>query len=240
MINYPSDPLSDEERAMYNIQPNRWYYVNEVLPVNNFGDYIYEDSDDAETIQLDIVPAPIDDTGGRALFLPFKQADTDESVYDEPDGNNIDSIRQPDPFRNIMEGDKSRPEFYDKLYIAVWRGLSECAGGYRDADLSTGYYKSTVRGIFPDTSNVEVFRDFTYHINPGPNLRLNRGFSRGFAGTDTIEPKRLYKFSFLADTLPSARATFYIKGKRYVCAKLTASFSADGMSRLVKGEFYRY
>lgn len=240
MINYPSTPLSDEEVQTYHIQPGKWYYVNEVLPVNNFGDYIYADSDDAEAIQLDIVPVPLDEASGRTIFLPFKQADTDDSVYDEPNGNNIDSIRQPDAFRNIMAGDSSRPEFYDKLYIAIWRGLRECAGGFRDVDIQTGFYKSQIRGIFPDTSNVEVFRDFSYHINTGPNLRLNNGFSRGFSGVDTIEPKRLYKFSFLADTLPSARATFYIKGKRYICAKLTASFSADGMSKLVKGEFYRF
>ncbi len=31
---------------------------------------------------------------------------------------------------------------------------------------------------------------------------------------------------------------FIIRGKRYVCEKLTATFTSQGMSQLIKGSFY--
>ena len=128
-----------------------------------------------------------------------------------------------------MSGDDGNAEYYDKLYVGIWKGIKN-----HDA-----YTRRDV-GVFPDTSNVKVYQDFTYRINNGLNLRLNHGYSRGFEAAKTIDTKKLYKFSFLSDELPSPRATFYIKGKRYICSKLTAEFTERGMSRLIEGEFYRY
>ncbi|MCI5715458.1 MAG: hypothetical protein MR279_02415 [Bacteroidales bacterium] len=45
-------------------------------------------------------------------------------------------------------------------------------------------------------------------------------------------------FKFLADTIPDVRSLFIIRGKRYVCEKLTATFTENGMSQLLKGVFY--
>ena len=45
-------------------------------------------------------------------------------------------------------------------------------------------------------------------------------------------------FKFLADKVPDVRSLFLIRGKRYVCEKLTATFSENGMSQLIKGVFY--
>ena len=53
-----------------------------------------------------------------------------------------------------------------------------------------------------------------------------------------VDPLQKFKFSFLSDTIPNPRAIFNIAGKRYVCEKITATFSEDGMSQLLKGEFY--
>jgi hypothetical protein len=44
----------------------------------------------------------------------------------------------------------------------------------------------------------------------------------------------------LADKLPNVRAVFHINGQRYICEKLTATFTDGyGMSQLVKGVFYK-
>jgi hypothetical protein len=48
-----------------------------------------------------------------------------------------------------------------------------------------------------------------------------------------------YTFSFLADEIPNVRSLFYIKGQRYLCEKITATFTEDGMSQLLKGIFYK-
>ena len=60
-----------------------------------------------------------------------------------------------------------------------------------------------------------------------------------FAGLPKVNPLVRFEFSFLSDSLPDVRSVFIIRGHRYVCEKLTATFSASGMSRKIKGSFWR-
>ena len=50
-----------------------------------------------------------------------------------------------------------------------------------------------------------------------------------------INPKQKVTFKFLANEIPNPRTLFIIRGKRYVCEKITATFTANGMSQLIKG-----
>ena len=54
-----------------------------------------------------------------------------------------------------------------------------------------------------------------------------------------IDGKKKFHFSFLSDTIPNPRALFYIRGQRYICEKVTATFLESGKSQLLKGVFYR-
>ena len=38
--------------------------------------------------------------------------------------------------------------------------------------------------------------------------------------------------------IPDVRSVFLIRGKRYICEKITATFTENGMSQLLKGVFY--
>ena len=53
-----------------------------------------------------------------------------------------------------------------------------------------------------------------------------------------IKPKMKTTFKFIADNIPDVRSVFLIRGKRYVCEKMTATFTENGMSQLIKGVFY--
>lgn len=53
-----------------------------------------------------------------------------------------------------------------------------------------------------------------------------------------IDPTQKFKFSWIDSTIPNPRAIFNIRGKRYLCEKITATFTESGMSQLLKGEFY--
>lgn len=213
-----------------------WVHHFEAFPVNEFGAYIIDPEHSDDCIEISTVPVPIDeaefkcaylyfsnnadnDVAGDDVFLPSSSDEWDEAVAE------ITSIQQPRVYQSIMTGESNKPEYFDRINLGFWPGYQP----YHD-----------LIGIRPITSNVVIYDYWKAMQFPEFSLRLNHEFSRGVDAYKSIDAKRLYKFSFLADTLPSARATFYIKGKRYVCAKLTASFSADGMSRLVKGEFYRY
>ncbi len=85
---------------------------------------------------------------------------------------------------------------------------------------------------------VNVTQDFTYFSNHLPDLRLSSGARNIQSQLPAIDPKQKFKFSFISDTIPNPRAVFFIHGKRYVCEKITATFTENGMSQLLKGEFY--
>lgn len=53
-----------------------------------------------------------------------------------------------------------------------------------------------------------------------------------------INPKQKATFKFLSDSIPNPRSLFVIRGKRYLCEKITATFTENGMSQLIKGSFY--
>jgi hypothetical protein len=54
-----------------------------------------------------------------------------------------------------------------------------------------------------------------------------------------IDSKQQYEFSFLEKKIPNPRALFFIRGGKYICEKITATFKENGMSQLLKGTFYR-
>ena len=83
-----------------------------------------------------------------------------------------------------------------------------------------------------------VNNDWSNYRNVHFSLRLNDNRAPRSARTYNIEPTMKTTFKFLADKVPDVRSLFLIRGKRYVCEKLTATFSENGMSQLIKGVFY--
>ncbi len=75
-------------------------------------------------------------------------------------------------------------------------------------------------------------------ICPHTTLWLNNKILNKYRTVYQVNPKQKATFKFLSDTIPSPRSLFIIRGKRYVCEKLTATFTSQGMSQLVKGSFY--
>lgn len=212
----PFADIPSDFRQKYSLVDAGIYYHNFLYPVNDFGDYILDDSDDADRKDLKVVPVDLDIAQGLCCFLPFSEAG--ESVAD-------DEVRQPKSFSLILAGKRERPQYYDRLHVAYWDGLRP------------SYVEG---GVYPLTSNVTIYTGWKYEISPqGQHMRLNNGFiycSKEMMGVDF---NKTYKISFLSDHIPEVAAIFMIRGKRYVCRKLTVEFTREGMSPLVKGEFYR-
>lgn len=177
-------------------------------PVNLFEPYIYDEN--AETKDLKVVPAWLDDLGdlskGFMLYLDCGELD------------NNDSRRVADL---LERGEQKSSEFHDKLYVAYWKG-------------------ETVTNKYPhpyiDTYDINT--DRTYKVNSMFQLRPRRRGTIGFFNERQIRRAYRYEIEFLSDTMPDVRAVFYIHGKRYLCKKITATFTESGMSQLMKGEFY--
>ena len=74
-------------------------------------------------------------------------------------------------------------------------------------------------------------------ICPHTTLWLNNKILNKYRTVYQVNPKQKATFKFLSDTIPNPRSLFIIRGKRYVCEKLTATFTSQGMSHLIKGYF---
>lgn len=54
-----------------------------------------------------------------------------------------------------------------------------------------------------------------------------------------IDALTKYAIKFIADDIPDVGSIFDIRGQLFLCKKITATFTENGMSQLLKGEFYR-
>ena len=192
------------------------------VPVNIFGDRSITGADDEVTDEVKMVPAWMDETDEEHGFMLFLQM----AGYDETDdadvqeGEDLEMVN-PVPLAMIAQGEQQGvTEYYDKIYLAYWNG---------------------------DIPQHEVPRPWVDIIMIDAQWQYRRyPSSLRFDGQDAIrypaydaELKQKYTFSFLADRIPNPRAIFHIDGFRYICEKITATFTEYGMSRKMKGVFYR-
>lgn len=195
-------------------------YTMELRPVNLLGDYVADDSEDAQVEDIEFIPVSIDLTEeslGRAMFLSF-------SAYDEEDNLSAnDEVYQTQPVKLLMAGEKdSLPEYYNSISLAWWAGAFE-----KDGHLP-----------HPHVERIEIAEDWSGFQMFNLPFQLNHPSGNNRGCSVKIDQTKKYLFSFLSDVLPNARSIFYIKGKRYICEKITATFTENGMSQLLKGEFY--
>lgn len=212
----------------------------ELQPVNVFGSGSVE-SEDAQSDEIEFVPVCVMDTNvsddddmGRMMFLnpgSSSGASSSSGTGARPgnggygngsfvSGSESDEIRQPGPVMAIENGRQSeQADFYSEVYVAFWTGTIP-EPGKSPYPIIDGYSM--------------VSRSWTDIRMPGLSMRL----SGALAGLAKINPSQKFKFSWISSDLPDPRAIFNIRGQRYVCEKITATFSTDGMSQLLKGEFY--
>ena len=239
------------------VKDTSWYkYYNRLLPVNQFGEYFV--SEDADDIELKIVPAWIDGTDdkyGNVLFLDCGEMGSNESwtISEDESGsgssgpfigsrteystsfgrsNNTDpsidynggDLVQGNASYSISKGSDSKSdEYFSCIYVGFWDGI-----------IMTGGHQP-----HPVTDKVEVWDNFSYSVH-NKSLRLNESTANSLRSVmHKIDGKKKYTFSFLSDEIPNPRALFYIRGQRYICEKITATFHESGKSQLLKGVFYR-
>lgn len=205
----------------------------QMMPINEYGKRIVIDDDDAETRTMKIVPACImeaDEEYWWTLYLSMSGYSEDEQEEDsssdssghQPKGPTADEISAISVNR-IKAGSKDVSEYFDNLYVGWWNGLIQ-EDGFNP---------------FPNVSNIYISHDFTDVKKFDFDFRLNsKNCTYGKSGIE-IDNRVKYSIDFLSDHVPDVRAVFIIQGKRYLCEKLTANMSDQGLSALVKGTFWR-
>jgi hypothetical protein len=197
-------------------------YIRILQPLNQFGESFDDPDDEADSEELSIVPAWLDDTDsdhGSMIFLPLSTYEG-SGVEDEEGG-----IPKSLPQRILEAGEEDKSaEYLDRIYV-----------GFYDRQMSSG----SAIAPCPYICSLEVNENWSIVKHEG-SLRLNDPDGIARRTPYSIDPTKKYTFSFLSDVIPDITGIFIIAGKRYVCEKLTATFKAEtGMSQLIKGVFYQ-
>ena len=213
--------------------PNRYQYKMELRPVNLFGGRIVDDSEDADEVEIEFVPAWVDETEdkyGRCLFLSFSGYDENDSTgtswsrdpYQRKE--EIDNtLYQPHALQFLAAGERDKKaEYYDRIYVGWWDGAQTQNG----------------KLPHPYVEDIEIAEDWSNFINIHFSLRINHTTLNRRRTVYSINTRQKTTFKFLSDNIPNPRAVFFIKGKKYLCEKMTATFTENGMSQLIKGVFY--
>lgn len=256
------DPKSAIDRLMYAADCEAWFiimpmsrhvvkiqngvvayeYICKLRPVNLFGGRIVDDDEDAPKEEIEFVPARIDDTDqttGRLLFLdPSGYSEEEEVETAEESGDKEPPFRLSKTMATLKAGEKEKTaEYYDKIYIGWYDGVNyfrEAPTILPDGSILSYY----VQLPYPNAENIIIADDWSNFAYAHFSLRINdKDKGRGKI-TYKIDPKVKTTFKFLSDKIPDVRSVFHIRGRRYLCEKITATFNDDGMSQLMKGEFW--
>ena len=142
----------------------------------------------------------------------------------------------------LSEGVKEEKDMYfDKLWIVVCEERNLYDGGEdKQKFVYTRKYETAIEwwgGHVEGTEDMDL--GYTRRLIENPYTLIPSDPSiQSLASLPKVDETKLYRYKFLAKTLPSPTSIFLIKGKKYACIKLTAQITVKGMSELVEGEFY--
>ncbi len=200
-------------------------YKCRLQPINLFGGRIVNDDEEADQVEIEFVPAWIDDTEekyGRVLFLSFSAYDDDSSSTGEDESQY--PFAKTITLSSLEAGEKEKKaEYYDRIYVGWYDGANHFIGNHLP---------------YPNVEDIAIADDWSNFAYVHFSIRINDRKLRRGQIIHNIEPKMKTTFKFLADNIPDVRSVFLIRGKRYICEKITATFTENGMSQLLKGVFY--
>ena len=251
------------ERIEYRTQGGNvfetWGNVCRLVPVNRFGNLILDEENRDNIEEINIVPACIDVTDkemGPIVFLECGDNGNDDDTgpaHHSHNSNNpflsdyadIDEVIQFGACRTVSAGDKEKKdEIFSKLFVAFWDGAISMFPPHLPHPWIDSFdtdYSYVIQNTDSPQGTLTITWRAIYANHPF-SLRINnQAYGQGVERTSftNIDRKKKYQFSFLSKQIPNVRSTFFIDGKKYLCVKLTAQFSEEGMSNLIRGEFYK-
>lgn len=147
---------------------------------------------------------------------------------------------EPPVMDRISSGQRKPEDFlFDKLWL-VRRATNGMISGFRYKMQFwwTAIWDANGNVAVDDNGNQEI-RYYTQNmVDDHKTLTPQDQSIKANVMLPKVDETKLYRYKFLASSLPSATAIYVIKGKRYACLRLTARFTDTGMSELIEGEFY--
>lgn len=124
-----------------------------------------------------------------------------------------------------------KPEFFDKLYVAFYNNQVNINTDTNDRTPTVDYYRLSPSGILKEDNAGTLILERTNWILDGSSRLRDKKIDTHFK----------YSFQWMQTDgmLPEVRDIFRIEGQEYICEKMEATFTSDGLSPLLKGEFWR-
>lgn len=213
-----------------NTETGKKTYHMRLQPVNVYGPRTVDKDENAKVRELGIVPVCIDHcnkTIGDCVFLECGTYGETE----EGDENQTMSAN------SVLGGKKEqKKEFFNKLYVAFWNHdvhvQNVSNNNLYPLPWIDNFWVDQYNNIY--TSNMQGYDDFSMRLSG--NL-----INHMWEAKNKIDQSKKFSFSFLVENgnIPDVKSIFYIHGKRYLAEKITATFTENGMSQLVKMVAYR-
>lgn len=234
--------------------------VYKLIPVNRFGNRIFDEENYDSAEEMKIVPVWLDEaidadnhSKGCIIFLSLGSLDNTSTNGGTTHGRrpNAETVDQAVTTQanlvaaqTIIEGKASDDSAFSVMSVGFWYGeLSPFPYGKLpfpwidkfeidwNFNITVNAQLDTINHIF---TKLESGHDGSLRIN---NNRYGNGIK--IADSIIIDAHKKYEFDFLSDRLPNVRAIFHIKGKKYLCAQIKLDIDENGLSQKKRGVFYR-
>lgn len=221
VLNNPDNPI---HRILYAMDVDTYFVIRNISntsqnycvlqPVNIFSPFkLSEDSE----FEKEILMSPawtdfIEQYNGCCLHLDVQGNPNEETETD---------TSQPIPVQRLIQGEKTESdEYLSNLYFGYWNGDGPVANALP----------------CPIIDGITITKDWVYFPNDFVSYRL-QNVQRTYPEL-SIDGRKKFVFSFLSKEIPNVRSIFLINNQRFVCEKITATITENGLSELMKGEFY--
>ena len=198
-----------------------------------------------ETKELRIVPVILDEVDFNFLpFLECGELDDDSDVYED-----WDATTSRGDYYLSKHKDIENSAIYDKIYVAFWsHTIRETITQLLTFEIKDVFNNSGTRtkkmlphpvvsnynpawtedGVLPKYIKVDA-SETKYSLALSSSNVVNKN----------IDALTKYAIKFIADDIPDVGSIFDIRGQLFLCKKITATISENGMSQMLKGEFYK-
>lgn len=199
-----------------------------------------------DTKELSIVPAILDEVDFDFLpFLECGELKDESSVYEDWDGTTSRGDYYLKKYKEIQDS-----AVYDKIYVAFWshtirETITSRITFETKRPTSNSTETKTVKMLpHPVVSNynpawIENGVLPKYIKVDASETKYSLALSASNVINKNIDALTKYAIKFIADDIPDVGSIFDIRGQLFLCKKITATFTENGMSQLLKGEFYR-
>lgn len=137
----------------------------------------------------------------------------------------------------IKDGEiKEEDSYYKHLWLVLYQGnlSTEAFDGQR---LYTRKYEAP--RMYNTVDGKEKWYTYFIETNQYRNTLTPKAIQiQEYRKVPVVDESKVYRYKILSSTLPDVKKIFKIKGRKFVCAKLTAHFKEDGLSEYIEGEFY--